>query len=197
MRLVRSGILVVGFVAVAALPVRADLSARCNLDCAALNPGVTVVVSAVSAAMTGQAQRAFAESGVIDPVAEPLIPAETAGGVVPAAARAEQNVRELPPLPDSASLFLSAILSVGAWQLVRSAKQFDLAAAPEWYHVEGPTQIGHATAFDLDMNASALCRFEQPETDSPYRSLLPEHTLRLDAQHALAVAVPRGPPVSW
>ena len=60
----------------------------------------------------------------------------------------EQVIRELPGLPGSASLFLSAVLSVGAMQLVRKAGNVHLAHLPEWYHPDAPHQIGHSVVFD-------------------------------------------------
>ena len=194
MRLVRPGIMITLFVALAALPARADLSASGSGDCVAWDAGAVVASHAVP--VTHPPQRTLTDRIAIDPIVSTLIASEAGAGQSPAEDRAEQSVRELPPLPDSASLFLSAILSVGAWQLVRSAKQFDMAAAPEWYHVDGPTQIGHATVFDLDMSVPVLCRFEQPETDHASYHILPERTLRLHTQHVPAVAVPRGPPIS-
>ncbi|MCP4248338.1 MAG: hypothetical protein GY778_14925 [bacterium] len=107
----------------------------------------------------------------------------------------DEEVRELPALPGSARLFLSAMLSVGGWHLVRSARHIHLGAMPEWYHTGGPDQIGHAVPFDLDFSASPLCCFVQPAGERPYlyhvrRELRPCRA----AQSPLIIAAPRGPP---
>jgi hypothetical protein len=74
---------------------------------------------------------------------------------------------ELPPLPGSASLFLSALVSMGAWHLVRSVKHVRLESLPEWYHAGGPSQIGHAVPFDLGFSLTpvAFGSFQPPNCD--------------------------------
>ncbi|MBN2561997.1 MAG: hypothetical protein JXQ75_13815 [Phycisphaerae bacterium] len=105
------------------------------------------------------------------------------------------QVREVPPLPSSAVLFLSAVLSAGAWHLGRSAMHLHLGALPEWYHAGGPDQIGHAVPFDFDFSASPPCRFEQPVGERPFRyRVRREETPRCDEQANLTIAAPRGPP---
>ena len=104
-------------------------------------------------------------------------------------------VIELPPAPSSAGLFLSAMLSVGAWQLVRSSRDLNFSALPEWYHTGGPVQIGHATPFDLDFSTLVLCCFERPETGCsfhyvPRRDFGTRHV----EQFISCSADPRGPP---
>ncbi len=105
------------------------------------------------------------------------------------------EVRDFPPLPSSAALYLSALLSAGAWHLGRSAKNLHLTDLPDWYHTGAPSQIGHVVAFDLDFSAPPLCCFEQPVGERPFlyrveRDLEP----RRDAQCSLIIAAPRGPP---
>jgi len=110
-------------------------------------------------------------------------------------------VRQLPPLPGSAALFLSGMLSMGAWHLVRSARHLHWPALPEWYHTGGPLQIGHAVLFDLDFHASPLCCFESADDGGggdrvflcrARRELRPH----CDSQFFLTIAAPRGPPHS-
>ncbi len=114
----------------------------------------------------------------------------------PRSAGADAQVRELPPSPSSARLFLSAMLSIGAWHVVRTAGSVHFGALPEWYHAGGPAQVGHAVPFDLDFSVSPLCCFVQPAGERPYlyrvrRELRP----RCDAQElVLIIAAPRGPP---
>lgn len=105
------------------------------------------------------------------------------------------TVRDLPAAPGSAQLFLSAMLSVGAWHLVRSAKHFHLADIPDWYHPGGPSQIGHVVPFDLDFSALPVCFFEQPidVRPFPYR-WAPQQRPPGGGQSCLITAAPRGPP---
>ncbi len=112
-----------------------------------------------------------------------------------AASHSSAEVREFPPLPSSAALYLSALLSAGAWHLGRSAKNLHLSDLPDWYHTGAPSQIGHVVAFDRDFTAPPLCCFEQPAGERPFlyrveRDLEP----RRDAQCSLIIAAPRGPP---
>ncbi len=55
----------------------------------------------------------------------------------------------LPALPDSASLFLYALGSLGALQVGRSVRKINFTIFPQWYHTAGPRQIGRAVAWDL------------------------------------------------
>ena len=105
------------------------------------------------------------------------------------------KVRDLPAVPGSAQLFLSAMLSVGAWHMVRSAKHFHLADIPEWYHPGGPAQVGHAVPFDLDFSALLVCRFDEP-TDVRLLSysVAPDESVRGASQCTLLTSAPRGPP---
>ena len=110
-------------------------------------------------------------------------------------ASAHGEIRSLPPLPGSASLFLSAMLSIGGWHLLRSARHIHLAALPEWYQTAGPAQVGHAVPCDLDFSALPVCCLEQPAGERPYLyRVRREHTPRCDAQCFLIIAAPRGPP---
>ncbi len=105
------------------------------------------------------------------------------------------DVRELPAAPGSASLFLSAVLSVGAWNLVRSAKHIHFNI-PEWYHTGAPDRIGSTVAFDLVCNEMLPCVFVDAVADQP--SLRPPrraHQWRLKPQICVVDADPRGPPL--
>lgn len=107
----------------------------------------------------------------------------------------ELVVQELPASPGSASLFLSAALSIGAWQLVRSARQIHVGPLPEWYHPGGPGQVGHAVAIDLQFAPLALCSFDEPAGERPYLyRVRRDQDARRDAQYVLIIAAPRGPP---
>ena len=109
----------------------------------------------------------------------------------------QRSVMELPSLPGSAELFLSAMLSVGVWQAVRKTRHVHFADLPDWYHADGPAQIGHSVAIDLQFAPLAPCAF-----DEPVKGLFPSvdsHVLwdvlcHCESQHFLAVEAPRGPP---
>ena len=126
---------------------------------------------------------------------ELLVPLSSSRGV-PEETSSRIATRELPPAPGSAALFLSALVSVGAWQLVRSARHISFSAVPEWYHTGGPAQVGHAVAIDLDFGAMPLCSFAPPAPPPPDSfHARREFRVRFAPQHTLAVKSPRGPPV--
>lgn len=105
-------------------------------------------------------------------------------------------VLELPPAPGSAALFLSAMVSLGAWQLVRSGRDMHLGSMPEWYHTGAPAQVGHTTVFDLDYSGVVLCVFDAPTpapVDSSWRAR--ESRPQWLDEHILSQADPRGPPL--
>ena len=97
----------------------------------------------------------------------------------------------------SMSLFLAAFASLGAWQFVRSVRhaEFRLGHIPEWYHADGQTQIGHATAIRPDLTAAAtisICDF--PTVQSIRFLLRRTVSLRLKSQFTPVLATPRAPP---
>ncbi len=149
--------------------------------------GVDASVGSASTSRTSELQEKLAAVGVGE------LPSIAFDGLdIPAP---EVAVIELPPAPSSAGLFLSAMLSVGAWQLVCSSRDLNLSALPDWYHTGGPVQIGHATPFDLNFNALALCTFTQPETERTlaYVPRRDDRTRPIDQLHSCS-ADPRGPP---
>ena len=109
-----------------------------------------------------------------------------------------QAVIDLPAPPGSAALGLWALGPMGMWQLGRSARKVHLGALPEWYHANGPAQIGHKLVFDLDFSDAALpvCAFAGPAGPRPtvYRPRRNPYP-RCGAQAILNVVGPRGPPV--
>lgn len=101
----------------------------------------------------------------------------------------------VPPLPGSARLFLGAMLSVGAWQVVRSARDARLGMLPEWYHSGAPAQIGYTVLCELHVNALPVCRFDGPAgTLAILDHWWPETRLRFKAQRFSISGDPRGPP---
>lgn len=109
----------------------------------------------------------------------------------------EPVFREIRRNPSSLSLYLSVLIGVGGWHFVRSARHFNLAAAPEWYHTGGPVQVGHVTPLDLSFGTPPLCLFERPVAHQSltYRIRLGEGP-RLEPQTCLLLTAPRGPPLS-
>ena len=111
----------------------------------------------------------------------------------------EPVMREMPPLPGSVRLVLSGFLTLGAWQLVRSARHPHWQIVPEWYHTAAPAQIGHAVLFDIDFATMPLCCFEAvtsgggDERPFLYR-VRREVESRRCLRSFLAVEAPRGPP---
>jgi len=103
----------------------------------------------------------------------------------------------LPPSPSSLALGLTALAGFGVYQAGRSIRKLHLSALPEWYHTGGPTQVGHATPFDLAYGSLVACCFEGPV---PARPAIVRHTSRgqcprLRIEAFLRLAAPRGPPV--
>lgn len=105
------------------------------------------------------------------------------------------EVRSLPPLPGSATLFLSAMLSVGAWHVFKSASEWHFADLPDWYHANAPAKIGHTFVYDLCTADLPLCCFETPPAERPvFCNTWREHRSRLDSQSFLTCIQLRGPP---
>jgi hypothetical protein len=94
-------------------------------------------------------------------------------------------------------MFFTALGSLGAWQIGRSARnvRFSFGPLPEWYHTGGPIQVGRAAAFDFHYTPPALCALNQPAG----RQQLRYHRWRdlfsrCEEQFGLTVDAPRGPP---
>ncbi len=117
---------------------------------------------------------------------------------MPAAAVPVQAAKPLPAPPDSASLFLCAVGTLGAWQIGRSARRLNLSEVPAWLHTGGPAQIGHAVIYDpFDIHLQPLLG---PRT-VPAAPGPPRPGVRMElplvpgpCQGFLTAAAPRGPP---
>jgi hypothetical protein len=127
------------------------------------------------------------------------VPAASAGsGDERTEAAPGTDVWQLPSSPSSSSLFLSALLSAGAFHLSRKARNVHLGHLPAWYHEACPDRIGHAVAFDFDLTVMPLCSFASVlgvENERPACfDTLRERASRRQSQHFLPVTAPRAPP---
>ncbi len=115
---------------------------------------------------------------------------------IPDGADASANVLQVPPPPSSGSLLLSALASVGAVHLARSARHLHLTKLPHWYHSGCPGQIGHAVALDMQFAPVAICRADRPIEPEPpaVHRLYRERRSRIIPQTILLPQAPRGPP---
>jgi len=168
---------------------RGDLHVACDVPQS--TPGQSVAVAALARVATSPSPDVL--GGWSGRSLSPALP--------PAALDAATTVRELPGLAGSASLFVSAMLSLGTWQVVRSAKRLHLLDTfPDWYHTGGPFQIGHAVAFDFEFHAPPPCLFDVPDDDvgfapSPERWRYDDRPAG-HPQQVVAPAAPRAPPYS-
>ncbi len=63
----------------------------------------------------------------------------------------------------SLSLCLSALVSLGLYTSIHSLKKLSFGITPEWYHHDGPVQIGHSIAVYPDsVCPNPVCCFVQP-----------------------------------
>ena len=104
-----------------------------------------------------------------------------------------------PAPPDSASLFLLGLGTLGAVQIGRSVRVAHWMHAPDWFHLDGPDQIGFAVSFDLDARDLPLCVLD---TLVGVGSGAVVGFVRDDESSSLsewtfAVDAPRGPPLSF
>ena len=109
------------------------------------------------------------------------------------------ETKEFPAGPDSAMLFLFAMGSIGVFHVGKSAKKFNFALVPDWYHSGGLRQVGHVYALDLDfyLVAMHLAAFFDRMVVEPKISypILLEALPRLESQFSLTIKAPRGPPI--
>lgn len=190
-------ILVCFCVLAATTVVRADLSAKASAGDVYLRPSIASTASHI--AVADQAPASQADHGLLGlgrmAMAEPNL------GHILSATPDRSRPRVLLDTaggPSSLSLLLSAMTSVGAWQLVRSSRKVHLGHVPEWFHTGTPGRIGRTRVVSLDQaghlavtcdgrdNLSSLTTglSTRPATEPAAR-----HT-----QHFLTVADTRGPP---
>lgn len=106
------------------------------------------------------------------------------------------TIRELPPVPSSSELLMSGLACLGVWHLLRGAKHWQIASFPDWYHAEGPTQVGRSYAYDFQLFALPLCCPCEPIT-APRASVLigVPRSVKGSSQQELLPFQNRGPPV--
>jgi hypothetical protein len=106
-----------------------------------------------------------------------------------------------PRLPDSLQLLLSGLMTAGAWQVFRSARQFHfgLGQVPDWYHLEGAVQVGHSTPVGPDLCERSLdfiatCLLPDPWQLPRGSGVSLDPRPRSPGQATPCIAAPRGPP---
>ncbi len=115
-------------------------------------------------------------------------------------ASTNDHIWQVPALPGSSSLFLSAVLSAGALHLARKARNVHMGHLPAWYHDACPEQIAHAVVFDFDLADMPVCFTAEmaaagvPDNTPAFHEYLREPCSRCEQQFFLPVTAPRGPP---
>ncbi len=106
---------------------------------------------------------------------------------------------ELTGRPDSSSLCLYALMSLGLCSAPHWVRRLSLGFIPEWYHEGGPFQIGHSHAATPESLCSLQVCFFAPPDDQAEDSLS-QYRLRTilslwrKPQFTPTVLAPRGPP---
>jgi len=128
---------------------------------------------------------------------------QTTGGALASnrsATRGTAKLVQVPALPGSSSLFLSAVLSAGALHLARKARNVHVGHLPAWYHDACPERIAHAVAFDFNLADMPVCftaemaAADVPDNTPAFHEYMREPRSRLELQFFLPVTAPRGPP---
>jgi hypothetical protein len=130
----------------------------------------------------------------VDPIARPLSRPSAPDG------RNQSDVVDIPGGPSGACLALLGLGTLGAVRATRLAKGIHLVGASEWLHTSGPSQIGHATAFEriLDFSELPLCVFRSTgitvDRRTVFKTTWQNDLPRLRSQYFLPATAPRGPP---
>lgn len=100
-----------------------------------------------------------------------------------------------PRAPAGLQVLVSALMTLGAWQLTKSAKNIHFSA-PDWYHTGGPSQVGNATPYDFDQYEIPLCWLDEPQLEPELNS----YTIEVCEFTALRSPIslfagPRAPPI--
>jgi hypothetical protein len=106
---------------------------------------------------------------------------------------------ELTGRPDSSSLCLYALMSLGLCSAPHWIRRLSLGFIPQWYHEGDPFQIGHSYAATPESLCSLQVCFLVPPDDQA-EHLIPKYRLGAimslwrKLQFAPTVLAPRGPP---
>ena len=106
---------------------------------------------------------------------------------------------ELTGWPDSYSLCLYALMSLGLCSAPHWVRRLSLGLIPEWYHEGGPFQVGHSHAATPESLCSLQVCFFVPPDGLAEDSLLQYHlgiflSFRWKSQFTPDVITSRGPP---
>jgi hypothetical protein len=108
------------------------------------------------------------------------------------------EVKQIPAIPGSATLFLYMASGLGVYQLGRSVKSLNFGGLPDWYQTAGPRQIGHAHAVALSFNLlvipTILVSFDEPLPEPSLTRCVREESPRFCPQYFLSEKDVRGPP---
>lgn len=115
-------------------------------------------------------------------------------------------VLELPPPPSGHVLTLTGLLTLGAWQLARTARDDRWLSrchghpVPDWYHGDA-TQVGRSVPLEFRLASQpirSICGLLAPHSD-PARMLAAQSDGDVDRlgipHYALFTTAPRGPPM--
>ena len=106
------------------------------------------------------------------------------------------RVAEIPQLPGSAELFLSALVSMGAWHLVRQSRNARIETMPEWYQTGRPIQVRHIVALDVTSFAQPLPpMYLACQTTREMSVPMGAGRLRMAVEWSGTVVGPRAPPL--
>jgi len=99
--------------------------------------------------------------------------------------------------PSAVPLLLSALGSLGAWQLVRGSRKAHLPHVPDWFHTGAPSRIGPTTVVDFSAGGLVPFVLDSPDAPPPARRLPPRpapDVPTLGKRRFLTPAGTRGPP---
>lgn len=102
----------------------------------------------------------------------------------------------------SVTMCLYALLGVGLCTSMGHLKKMSNCLMPEWYHADGPAQIGHTHALNPDFmtTSTLLVALDQPDTETNRDKFIPESfagditSLWRTSQFIPEVQASRGPP---
>jgi hypothetical protein len=131
---------------------------------------------------------------------EPELYVHGAGSMAPDGGATPNEIRELPPLPGSATLYLSAVASIGGWYVLRSARGLHWHALPAWHQTNGALHV-------VDIDCAGWTDFSFGQSPCEFRPVVTDvcqlhffirawrdSRIHADERCSLAVTAPRGPP---